>query len=99
MPNYLSKFLVSTGSKIQVSAWEHASDPVKQLAEQLQGYPEWRLSCFETALRQTLSLADVLVLDHLFGITRAAEFVAVVDPWVLPGEKEKAKVGVKSFVQ
>ena len=39
--NYLPNFLVSTGSKIQLSAWEHASDPVKQLAEQLQGFPDW----------------------------------------------------------
>lgn len=97
--NYLPNFLVSTGSKIQLSAWEHASDPVKQLAEQLQGFPDWRLASVETALRQTLSLADVLVWEHFFGLTRAAEIVAVVDPWVLPGEKERAKIGVKGFVQ
>ena len=75
-------------------------DPkLKQLAEQLQGFPDWRLASVETALRQTLSLADVLVWEHFFGLTRAAEIVAVVDPWVLPGEKERAKIGVKGFVQ
>ena len=40
-------------------------------------------------MRQTLSLADVLVWDHFFGLTHAAEFVAVVDPGFYPARTKK----------
>jgi len=80
-----------------VAAWEHASDDVKELADQLRMFPDWRLSYHESALRQILSLADVLVLENVFWLSHAAELVAVVDPWVFPGENENATIGVKSF--
>jgi len=62
-------------------------------------FPDCRLSYHESALRQILSLADVLVLENVFWLSHAAELVAVVDPWVFPGENENATIGVKSFIQ
>ena len=46
-----------------------------------------------------LSVADVLGLDHAFGVGFATKFVAEVDPWVHADEQTKAAIGVKSYVQ
>ena len=58
---------------------EHAYD-VKELADQLRMFPDWRFSYHETALRQILSLADVLVLENVFGLSHAAEWSLLLTP-------------------
>ncbi len=85
-----------SGTKIQVCAWDHASDAVKQQIEQLGGFDRCIL---HSQLAALLSVADVLVLDHAFGVGFATKFVAEVDLWVYADEQTKAAIGVKSYVQ
>lgn len=80
-------------------AWDHASETVKQQIEQLNGFSNHRLACYETNLRQRLSLADVIAVDRAFGVGFATKFVADVDLWIYPDEQTKATIGVKAYVQ
>jgi hypothetical protein len=45
------------------------------------------------------SVADAVLLEHHLGLTKAAYFVAQVDPWCYPHDGTPAKVGVKNYVQ
>jgi len=91
--------LTPSGTKILVLAWNHASEAVKQQIDQLIGFTSSRLACYETNLRQPLSLADGIVVHHAFGLGFATKFVGDVDSWVYPGEQTKAAIGVKAYVQ
>jgi hypothetical protein len=50
-------------------------------------------------LRQRLSLADVIAVDHAFGLGFATKFVADVGPWAYPDDESEASIGVKRYVQ
>jgi hypothetical protein len=50
-------------------------------------------------LRQSLSLADVIAVDHAFGFGFATKFVAEVDIWVNPADNMKSSISVKSCIQ
>lgn len=91
--------LAPSGTNIQVWAWNHASEAVKQQVDQLSGFFSYRLECYETNLRQRLSLADAIVVDHAFGVGFATKFVAEVDLWVYPDDQTKSSIGVKRYVQ
>jgi hypothetical protein len=68
---------------------------MKQQIDQLRGLSDSRLLCLEINWRQILSLADVIIFEQHFGLTRTVNFVADVDPWVYSGETFKATVGVQ----
>ena len=46
--------------------------------------PEYRQQCVDLSLRDRLSVADALALEHRLGLTKAANFISVVDPWSYP---------------
>lgn len=72
---------------------------MKQQIDQLSGFSSYRLASYETNLRQRLTLADVIAVDHAFGVGFATKFVADVDLWIYPDEQTKAVIGVKAYVQ
>ena len=43
--------------------------------------------------------ADAVVLVHRLGLTKAANFISVVDPWSYPLDDAPASLNVKSYVQ
>jgi hypothetical protein len=57
---------------------------------QLSGFSSYRLSLVEINLRQRLSVADVIVVNHVFGSTFAKAFAAAADPLVYADKQTKA---------
>ena len=57
--------------------------------------PEQHLSCIEPRFRGSLTLADAVVVTSIQGLTQAADFVSIVDPWCYPGELTTAPLNVK----
>ena len=53
----------------------------------------------ELRFKDRLSVADAVVLEHRLGLTKAADFVAEVDPWCYPHDYSLSSIVVKSFVQ
>lgn len=53
----------------------------------------------ELRFKDRLSVADAVVLEHHLGLTKAANFVAEVDPWCYPHDYSLSSIVVKSFVQ
>ena len=53
----------------------------------------------ELRFKDRLSVADAVVLEHRLGLTKAANFVAEVDPWCYPHDDSPAFIGVKTYVQ
>ena len=45
--------------------------------------------------RISFSVADVIVLEHRLGLTKAAKIAVLVDPWCYPGEKTPASAGAR----
>jgi hypothetical protein len=72
---------------------------MKQQIDQLRGMPDSRLLCLDINWRQNLSFADVIIFYQYFGLTRTANFVTVVDPWVYTEDKINSTIGVLRFVQ
>ena len=90
------------GNKLQCRligrTWNHASEDVKDEIDYLRGLSTQRLFLYETNLRQRLSLADVIAVDHAFGVGFATKFVSEVDLCIYPDEQTKAIIGVKAYV-
>ena len=59
----------------------------------------YRQNYFELAFKDRLSVADAVVLEHRLGLTKAANFVAEVDPWCYPHDDTPATIGIKGCVQ
>jgi len=53
----------------------------------------------EVRFKDRLSVVDAGVLEHRLGLTKAANFVAEVDPWCYPHDDSHAFIGVKTYVQ
>ena len=51
----------------------------------------------ELRFKDRLSVADAVVLEHRLGLTKAANFVAEVDPWCYPhDDSTPATIGFKT---
>ncbi len=88
-------------------AWAHATSFVTDQISLMLSPPENRHQYLELNIHERLSLADGIVLVQCLGLTKAAEFVCSVDPWLYPVVKttelsqkpECPGPGCKSFVQ
>ncbi len=60
---------------------------------------DYRQSFLDLQLRDRLSVADAIILHQRLGLSKAANFIEVVDPWCYPDDDTPAVVGVKSFWQ
>jgi hypothetical protein len=60
---------------------------------------DYRQYFLELKCEDRLSVADAVVLEHRLGLTKAAHFVAQVDPWCYPHDGNPATIGVKNFLQ
>jgi len=84
---------------MQQLAWELASPHVTEYAALASSMPEQPLSSIEPRFRGSLTLADAVVVTSIQGLTQAADFVSIVDPWCYPGELTTAPLNVKRYVQ
>jgi hypothetical protein len=69
-------------------AWTHAKSFVTDHISLLVTLPENRHQFVEVNIHDRLSLADGIVLVHYLGLTRAAQFIFLVDPWLYPNEED-----------
>ena len=61
--------------------------------------PDYRQQNLELNIRDRLSVADAIALVHHLGVTKAAAFVAAVDPWRFPHDDAASTLNVKAYVQ
>ena len=78
-------FYTPSGTRIQASAWDHASPWVQDHVSHMATISEYSQGSMEISVRFALSLADGIVLMHRMGLTNAAKVVLSVDPWCYPG--------------
>ena len=57
--------------------------------------PDYRQRILELNIRDRLSVADAIALVHHLGVTKAAAFVAAVDPWCFPHDDAPATINVR----
>ena len=60
---------------------------------------ECRQQNLELNIRDRLSVADAIALVHHLGVTKAAAFVAAVNPWRFPHDDTPATINVTCQVQ
>ena len=60
---------------------------------------DYRQQFLDLKFRGRLSVADAVALEHRLGLTKAAAFVAEVDPWCYPHDETPATILVQSQVQ
>jgi hypothetical protein len=61
--------------------------------------PDYRQQYVDLNVRDRLSVADAVVLEHHLGLTKATIFISAVDPWSYPHDDTPASLNVKSYVQ
>ena len=84
---------------MQRLAWELANPRVTEYASLASSLPEQHLASIEPRFRGALNLADAIVITSVLGLTKAAEFVSIVDPWRYPGDLSTAPLNVKGYIQ
>ena len=60
---------------------------------------DYRQSFLDLQLRDRLSVADAIILHQRLGLSKAANFIEVVNPWCYPDDDTPAVIGVKAFLQ
>ena len=76
-----------------------ANPRVTEYATLASTLPEQHLSSNETRFRGAVNLVDAIVIRSVQGLTKAAEFVLIVDPWRYSGELSTAPLNVKGYIQ
>jgi hypothetical protein len=59
---------------------------------------EHRQGFLDLKLRDRLSVADAIILHQRLGVTKAANFVDVVDPWCYPDDDTPSTIVVKPYL-
>ena len=60
---------------------------------------DYRQSFLDLQLRDGLSVADAIILHLHLGLSKAANFIEVVDPWCYPDDDTPAVISVKGCLQ
>lgn len=77
-----------------------AADPrVTEHASLAGTLPKQQYSTNKPSFRGALNLVDAIVIRSVQGLTKAAEFVSIVDPWRYPGELSTAPLNIKGYIK
>ena len=87
------------GTQLQVLAWAHANPIVVEHSSLMVTMPDAQQQYVDLNVRDRLSVADAVVLEHRLGLTKAAAFISAVDQWSYPHDDTPALLNVKSYVQ
>ena len=88
-----------SGTQMQARAWTLANASVVDHITQMVTMSDYRQQLFESNMRDRLSVADAVALEHRLGLNNAATFVAAVDPWCFPHDSTPSSLNVKRYVQ
>ena len=83
---------------MQACAWAHANPIVVEHITLLSTMSDYRQQHLELKIRDRLSVADAIALVHHLGVTKAAAFVAAVDPWRFPHDNSPATINVNMVI-
>ena len=83
------------GTQIQRLACELASSQVVDYLSVASTLPEHEHASIEPRFRGCLTLADAVVITGVQSLTKAAEFVSIVDLWRYPGKLSTASLNVE----
>jgi len=61
--------------------------------------PEYQQQLVHLNMRDRLSVVEAVVLEHRLGLTKAVNFVTIVDPWRYPHDDTPGSLKVNSCVQ
>ena len=86
-------------TQIQTRAWTHANTRVVEHITHMVTMSDYCQQFLELRFKDCLSVADAVVLEHRIGLTKAANFVAEVDPWCYPHDDSPALINVKAHIQ
>ena len=87
------------GTLLQACSWAHANSIVVEHITLLSTMSDYRQQNLELNIRDRLSVADAIALVHHLGVTKAAAFVAAVDPWRFPHDGTPATINFTCQVQ
>ncbi len=65
----------------------------------LESVSDYRQSFLDLQLRDGLSVADAIILHLHLGLSKAANFIEVVDPWCYPDDDTPAAITVRKYSQ
>ena len=88
-----------SGTQLQARAWAHANPIVVEHISLMVTMSDSQQKFVDVNMRGRLSVADAIVLEHRLGLTKAAYFLSVVDPWRYPHDDSPASLNVLSYVQ
>ena len=84
---------------MQARAWAHANPMVVEQITLMTTMSDYRLQFLDLKLRDRLSVADAVALEHRLGLMKAAAFISEVDPWCHPHDEAPASIIVASHLQ
>ena len=87
------------GSQLYLRSWALANSSVVDYITLLVSMSEYRQSFLDLQLRDRLSVADAIVLHQHLGLSKAANYIDVVDPWCYPDDDTPAVISVKGCLQ
>ena len=87
-----------TGTQIQARAWALANPSVVEYITLMVSMSEHRQGFLDLKLRDRLSVADAIIIHQRLGVTKAANFVDVVDPWCYPDDDTPSTIVVKPYL-
>ena len=87
-----------TGTQLQAHAWRLSNSSVVEYVTLLTSMSDYRQRSLDIQLRDRLSVAGAIILHQHLGLTKAAYFVEVVDPWCYPDDDIPAILNVKSYL-
>ena len=79
-------------------AWRLANPSVTALIEHFIKIPDSNHFDLKITLRCILSLAGAFILVQFLGVSKAAAYIGVIDPWRYPGNEIRHPPGIKSFI-
>ena len=86
------------GTQLQARAWALANPSVVECITLVVSMSEHRQSFLDLKFRDRLSVADAIILHQRLGVTKAANFVDVVDPWCYPDDDTPSTIVVKPYL-
>ena len=85
--------------QLQSRSWALANSSVVEYITLLVSMSDYRQSFLDLQLRDRLSVIDAIILHQRLGLSEAANFIEVVDPWCYPDDDTPAAITVRKYSQ
>ena len=83
------------GPQLYLRSWALANSSVVEYITLLASMSDYRQSFLDLQLRDRLSVADAIILHQRLVLSKAANFIEVVDPWCYPDDDTPAVLSIR----